>query len=53
LIAACGYFLVWAACGALVYPPTMLWSFSRYAGCCASYMIAITAAITIERLASR
>jgi predicted metal-binding membrane protein len=114
LIAAGGYFLVWAVCGALVYPPTMLWSFSRYAGvvvivagllqltrwkmrelakcrmdscppdvqsawrrglrmgvdctlCCASYMIvllvvgamnivamiAITAAITIERLAPR
>jgi len=32
VIAVCGYFLVWTALGALVYPPTMLWSFSRHAG---------------------
>lgn len=32
VIVAGAYFLVWTACGAVVYPPTMGWPASRYAG---------------------
>jgi predicted metal-binding membrane protein len=31
-IAACGYFVVWTICGAVVYPPTMQWPVTPYAG---------------------
>ncbi|HXH40087.1 MAG TPA: DUF2182 domain-containing protein [Thermoanaerobaculia bacterium] len=32
LIVACGYFVVWTVCGAVLYPPTMQWPIAPYAG---------------------